>query len=723
MQPYLVNFLTGLFLTAVSSLILGGFVLFAAPRQRLNQVYAVFCTAIAAWSAFEGWLVIAPSPTAALVLERLEHLGVVYLPVLFAHYVLLLVERSHPKFLRANYLIATLFAFLLPTHLVVDGLDSRLQGLGLRFFVEPGPGYAALMLWFFVPVSYGFYHLLIAYRSSTGARKNQMRYAFWGALIGFLGGCGNYLYVYDVEIPFFNPNSTYGVPLYMAMTAYAILRHRLMDISVVLKRTVIYTLLYSISLAVFGFVALFLGQSVLKLDPRLAAVLGLLFVVAVVQPLDRTLTRMTNQFLFREKYRYQQTLKAASAGMGRIRNLPRLLALMARVIVGNVKVTHATLFLKERDKNSFVVVASHGRLKKPARLLRLEETSPLLSRLIAHPKELVVYEELKAQLKQNQQNGQGPEIRKLSPIVKEMERLNVAVCVPSFMDGKLKGLLMLGEKLSGAMYDQEDLDIFSTLANQAALAVENAEAYEELRDTRDQMLQSERLATIGKFAADMAHEIKNPLQAIKTYFQYLPQKRDDPEFQERFAELARSEVDRIDHYVRQLATYTNPRPPQFQPIEIQQVIDSVLALLESDLHKARIDVRKGYSPNELTIEADRDQMKQVFLNLCMNAIEAMPSQNGKPNLLEIVAYPNGKVLVVKVRDTGCGITEEQLPVLFAPFFTTKEKGSGLGLSIVQSILRAHSASIDVQSRVGQGTTITLTLPRRQPAQNILSRVA
>src|SRR3989338_1468695 len=188
-----------------------------------------------------------------------------------------------------------------------------------------------------------------------------------------------------------------------------------------------------------------------------------------------------------------------------------------------------------------------------------------------------------------------------------------------------------------------------------------------------------------------------------------------------------------------------PEPSPFLPFpEISQAIDSVLALLENDLEKSRIEVRKGYSPNGLTVEADRDQMKQVFLNLFANAIEAMapppvlgpsgrPSaaapggQTGgggaanaeKPRLLDLVAYPDGRTLVVKIRDTGAGIAESQLPLIFAPFFTTKEKGSGLGLAIVQSILQVHGAAIRVESQVGVGTTFTITFPRRQadrPAQ-------
>ena len=721
MHPYLANFLAGLLLTAASALALGFFVFLTAPGHRLNQIYALFCAAIFLWSAFESWLVVAPTAPLALLFERIEHLGVVYIPVLFLHYALLLAEKSAPRSLKANYLIATGFALLLPTNLIVNGLDGRPE-LGLRYFVEPGIGYWVMMLWFFVPVSCGFHRLWYAYRTATGARKNQLKYVFWGGLIGFFGGCGNYLYVYDVELPWFNPNSTYGVPIYMGMTAYAIVRHRLMDINVVLKKTLIYTLLYSACLAVFGFVVYVLGQWWLGIDPRWTSLLGIMLVVAMVRPLDIFLTRLTDRIFFRERTRYTETLRKASVWMGRVRHLPKLLTLIVRAVVNNIRVAHASIFLRDLDQPGFRIVASRGRMRKQKGLF-LEERNPLIDWLARHP-EPVVYEELKARLKRQPQKADNPlEIRQLSQVGREMERLRAAVCVPSLMEGKLKGFLMLGEKLSGDMYAQEDLDMFTALAKQAAMAVENAEAYEELRNTRDQLVQAERLSTIGRFAADMAHEIKNPLQALKTFFELLPMKYDRPDFREGFSQIARQEVERIDHFVRQLATYTNPKPPKFQTVELHQVVDGVLALLENDIANRRIELRKGYSRNGLTVEADRDQMKQVFLNLVMNSVEAMSPEEGKTNQLEIIAYPDGKTLVAKVRDTGCGIPPERLSSLFTPFTSTKEKGTGLGLSIVQSILWAHHGDVKVESEVGRGTTITITLPRRQTSSGALSQVA
>lgn len=430
----------------------------------------------------------------------------------------------------------------------------------------------------------------------------------------------------------------------------------------------------------------------------------------------RLYAKLRHRLLVKERRQYQQTLRAASTGMTRIRSLPKLLNLIARVTVASVQISHATIFLRNRGEADFTTAVSRGKLKKPIGEIRVQESAALVALMIQRRKS-IVYEELKQEFqeelkrsqKRKEPKGAGP----LKHALWDMERLQAAVCVPSFMEKKLQGFIVLGEKLSGDLFDQDDLSVFSALAAQAAMAIENAQAYEELRDTRDQLLHSERMSTIGKFAADMAHEIKNPLQAILGFFEMLPEKYDDPDFRNKFAKLAQSEAERINDLVRQLMVYAKPRAPELKPIEISQAIDGVLALLENDFDRNHIEVRKGYSLNGVTVEADRDQMKQVFLNLFTNAIEAMAANKERAPLLDIVAFPSEKALVVKVRDTGSGIAESQMPLIFAPFFTTKEKGSGLGLAIVQNILRAHNATIQVESQVGVGTTVTIAMPRRQ----------
>ncbi len=162
-----------------------------------------------------------------------------------------------------------------------------------------------------------------------------------------------------------------------------------------------------------------------------------------------------------------------------------------------------------------------------------------------------------------------------------------------------------------------------------------------------------------------------------------------------------------------LADYSNPKPPAFETIDLQEVAESVLGLLANDLRRQGTKIQRQYGPERLIAEVDRNQMKQVLLNLFLNATEAMDDVPEGRRALEIRTAQAAEAVRIEVHDTGCGIPEEKLPQIFAPFFTTKTKGSGLGLAIVQSIVKAHGGRIAVESKVGEGTTVTLTLPARQ----------
>jgi len=218
--------------------------------------------------------------------------------------------------------------------------------------------------------------------------------------------------------------------------------------------------------------------------------------------------------------------------------------------------------------------------------------------------------------------------------------------------------------------------------------------------------QSEKLKAISTLAAGMAHEIKNPLTTIKTFAQFLPEKSGDAEFQEKFHRLVPKEVDRIDRIVRQLLDFAKPAAPSLQPTQLSQLLDETLDFLNSEALRRRIDVERSYSSHD-TIQADPQQLRQVFLNLFLNSLDAMNGHGGK---LTVSTATADSRLTVTVSDTGCGIPKDDLKRIFDPFFTTKPSGTGLGLSVVHGIIKEHRGTIHIDSREGQGTRITVAFP-------------
>jgi signal transduction histidine kinase len=166
-------------------------------------------------------------------------------------------------------------------------------------------------------------------------------------------------------------------------------------------------------------------------------------------------------------------------------------------------------------------------------------------------------------------------------------------------------------------------------------------------------------------------------------------------------------VDRIDAIVRQLLEFARPAPPKLQPTPIAQLLDETLGFLSNDCLKRQIRVQRAYGDGAETIHADPQQLRQVFLNLLLNSLDAMDGSGGT---LSVTTAHHDSQLTITLTDTGCGIPKEHLDHLFDPFFTTKEHGTGLGLSIVQGIIREHGGTITFDSQVGQGTRCTLTFP-------------
>jgi len=217
----------------------------------------------------------------------------------------------------------------------------------------------------------------------------------------------------------------------------------------------------------------------------------------------------------------------------------------------------------------------------------------------------------------------------------------------------------------------------------------------------------DRMKAVSTLAAGMAHEIKNPLTAIKTFTEHLPQKSTDPEFINKFTNVVGAEVEKINSIVKQLLEFSKPSPLQLEKLSINQVIEETLDLLNAEFLKHQIQVNKQLSANLPLINGDKKQLKQAFLNIFLNSIQAMP--NGGTLTVSTSLRSIDHRLLIAVSDTGCGIPKEQLPHIFDPFFTTKESGTGLGLSIVHGIIKEHDGKITVESIPSKKTVFKISL--------------
>jgi signal transduction histidine kinase len=240
---------------------------------------------------------------------------------------------------------------------------------------------------------------------------------------------------------------------------------------------------------------------------------------------------------------------------------------------------------------------------------------------------------------------------------------------------------------------------------------EEREITRRLRESQEQLVHAEKLASLGQLAASIAHEINNPLAGVLTYTKLLA-KRISGDTLEKGAALdylskMESEVSRCSRIIRNLLDFSRQTEPTLRLVDVNQVIEQVLAMVGHQAQLQKVDVVRDLSPSLPKVMADADKLQQVFTNLTLNAIQAMPG-GGKLTLRTLV--DNSQVRI-DVQDNGCGISKENLSKLFTPFFTTKEKGSGvgLGLAVVRGIIERHKGQIKVQSEVGKGTTFSVYL--------------
>lgn len=248
---------------------------------------------------------------------------------------------------------------------------------------------------------------------------------------------------------------------------------------------------------------------------------------------------------------------------------------------------------------------------------------------------------------------------------------------------------------------------------------------QEKERLQQELFQKEKLAYVGQLASSVVHEIKNPLAAIKTHIDYLPQKYSDPDFKEKFQKLIPREIERIDKVLSQLLNLAKPRQVDLKPVNIVELIESTLSLLEDNFTLKKISVKKEYQAIEAIVHGDDEQLRQVFLNLFLNAIQAMNeggtltvsvdrkhplSTNLRSSAFDMRESALKSVFVI-IQDNGCGIPEHIIKTLFTPFQTTKKDGIGLGLSITQEIIKLHGGTINVESKLGEGTKFTVELPK------------
>ncbi|HHS98418.1 MAG TPA: response regulator [Chloroflexi bacterium] len=292
------------------------------------------------------------------------------------------------------------------------------------------------------------------------------------------------------------------------------------------------------------------------------------------------------------------------------------------------------------------------------------------------------------------------------------------LCVPLIVRDRVIGAIEVINKTEGP-FTEADMDLLQTMAASVAVAVENARLYAELADfaselerSQAQLIQAEKMAAIGRLAASLAHEVNNPLQAIHNSLHLCTNPALPEERRQEYLAMAQKEVRRLIEIVRRMLDFYRPSAGERVPVDVNRVVEDALAIAGKRLQQGEIRLHTRLATGLPPIPGVPDQLTQVFLNIVINAIEAMP-EGGDLHVGTLLSE-DGEWVLTAFRDTGPGLTAEQIAHIFEPFYTTKPEGTGLGLAISYGIIEQHGGTIEVSSQPGQGTTFIVRLPVHPP---------
>jgi len=237
--------------------------------------------------------------------------------------------------------------------------------------------------------------------------------------------------------------------------------------------------------------------------------------------------------------------------------------------------------------------------------------------------------------------------------------------------------------------------------------VVSIEDVSEVRALTDQLIRADRLAAMGELTTGVAHEVRNPLGIIKASVQLVEESGGDPKRMAEVTRVIKQEIDRLDHVIKALLDFGRPSAPALRPIDVGAVLDDVVLFTRRFAREASVAIEVERAEGLAPVMADADQLKQVLVNLVSNAVQAMGETGGT---IRVSAYHDARDVYISVADSGPGMAPEVMEKVFDPFFSTRDGGTGLGLTIVHRIIDQHGGHIEVASAPGAGTTFTVALP-------------
>jgi len=491
--------------------------------------------------------------------------------------------------------------------------------------------------------------------------------------------------------------------VYLYFLSQNLVRYRLLDLNELLGRMVVLGTLVSILTIIYGVLLIWVGpeeHGLFFFNTLLASTA----IAILLEPLRGRVEGSINRWMFQEKYELTRRIETLR---GELANVIDMRALVPRVLAAledSRRITHASIYLVDPDGSGYELAGHVG--PRPEGRFDAITHRAFFERL--RRAGVISLEGLEREIAARR-TVSTEERESLQLMLRTLEQMNGSVALGFNGEDQLLGALVLRDERLREAYSSDEIELFRGVATSIGVTLQNSQVYERMKE-RD------RLAALGQMAAGLAHEIRNPLGSIKGAAQLLqPASAPAPDNNTReFLDIIVEEVNRLNKIVSQFLDYARPYRGEQRPLEVNEVVRKTLQLLAKEQGQHEVEIVTNFAEGLPPVRADAEQLLQVFLNLSLNAVQAMP-QGGRLLISTSLRRATRRgaaaaFLEVRFRDTGVGIPPGDQRNLFIPFFTTKEKGTGLGLPISQRIIENHGGTIEVRSQPGEGATFTVLLP-------------
>ena len=594
---------------------------------------------------------------------------------------------------------------------------SRLSHVFLRVFVAISAGLGVLIMadlqqesdlveravygYVFIALYVSLYFIYRRYqRTESKVERTRLTYlmasgatAFTLAMLDYLPGIGYFFFGNVLTI------------LFLYFLFQIIIKYRVLDLYEFMGRAIVLaTFAFVLALIFVGLVVWWRKELDLFIFNAMVAsvVLAILF-----EPLRFAVEDRMNRLLFRERFEFTSHLERLRRQLASIIHVDVLVNTLLRRLEASRRVTHAAVYLLEDYGLGFALKGHVGPL--PARRLDRVTHHPFLKRLRDQP--ILVVESLERERRQLEEHsnvaGAGV-IEELEAVIDTMVVMNAGLCLAFVSNDQIAGFLSLKDDRLREAYSTEEIRALMGVAAQASLTIGNSRLFERVRE-RD------RLAALGEMSAGLAHEIRNPLGAIKGAAQLL--ESGGPEPDPEMLRIIVDETNRLNAVVSSFLDYARPIRSNPVPTDVNSVVEQTLDVVRAQEADATERIETRLARNLPVIKSEPEQLKQVFINLGVNALQAIRDQADGRLVVSSGLTEQGtgqgpaqSFVRVTFTDNGGGIPEEVLRNIFIPFYTTKERGTGLGLPISLRIMKNLGGTIEVSSRVGQGTSFSVLVP-------------